>query len=164
MPDFLFWSLLPPNLAGSILGSLNDTRARGSTRFGLLLVYWQATWQPYWWLNSHWSSFLHGALCSSVPFSPSLHTAVAKTYFFLPGLVETSQSDQKRLLETEKDSLTINQTKSPLFLKSSEYVKLYEKFTFICFRACCTWQHLDLNVFCYNVCRCCLPDYIFKQQ
>ena len=65
---------------------------------------------------------------SSVPFSPSLHTAMAKPYFFLQGLVETSQSDQKRLLETEKAGLTINQTKSPLFLKSSEYVKLYEKF------------------------------------
>lgn len=62
----------------------------------------------------------------SVPFSPSLHTAGTKPYFFLLGLVETSQSDQKWLLETEKD---YNQTKSSLFLKSSDYVNLYEKFT-----------------------------------
>lgn len=50
-------------------------------------------------------------------------------YVFPPGLVGTSQSDQKQFLETEKDSLIINKTKSPLFLKSSKYANLYEKFT-----------------------------------
>lgn len=82
--------------------------------------------------------------------------------FFLPGLVGTSQSDQKQFLETEKDSLIINQTKSPFFLKSSEYANLYEKITlpFSVDRASCSWEHLDLNVFSYNVCWCCLPDYI----
>jgi len=80
-------------------------------------------------------------------------------------LGETSQSRQKQLLETEKDSLTIYQTKSPLFLKSNEYVKLHEKFTL----HSSGLEHVVLEsiwiwMFCYNVCWCCLPDYIFKQQ
>lgn len=105
-------------------------------------------------------------LCSRVPISPSLHTAHTKTYsfFFGSGLVETSWSDQKWLIEPEKDNLNVNQTKWPLFLKCSEYVKLYGTFTLLCFRARCTGDHLDWNVFCYNVCWCCLPGYIVKQQ
>lgn len=113
----------------SILDSLNDARARGSTRFGSLVVYWQATWQPYWWLNSHWSFFLRGVLCSTAPFSPSLHTVATKTYFFLPGLVETSQVRWKAIARNWEGQFDYKSNKKPFIFEIQWICKAIWKLT-----------------------------------
>lgn len=75
------------------------------------------------------SSMVHNV---AVSFFPLPCTQLwPKPTFFLPGFVEASQSDLKLYPETKKDSLTMNQTKSLLFFKSSEYVKLYERLLFM---------------------------------
>lgn len=115
-----------------------------------------------WTVTEAFSSMVHD--CSGVFFFPFPAHRCDQNQFFLPGFVETSQSDLKLYLETEKNSMTKNQTKSLLFFKSSEYVKLYEKLLFIFFKVCGTWEYLHLNVFCYSVCWCCLLGFVFKHQ
>lgn len=101
---------------------------------------WQATWQLYCWLNGYGSFFHHGNYVAVSLFTLPCTQLWWRSTFLL-GLVEMSQSAPKSFLETEKDSLTVSQTKSPVVLKFSEDINLYE--TSVCFRTSCTCECLE---------------------